>query len=198
MKLSSISLVAAALAAIAGSVIAASGPLHARASEAINSFGGRDVVDLFTRQPLRAAPARARRPRRPRRHRRPRAPPEQRLAEAAAIHKQAGKSWFDAAEKAQRLYHVTDHPDAEKEATKGWTKYNDHFETAKKHRDARAAFRAGNPSPADEQLANHALRSKDSAVASNALAQLRNVVMDCHLHRYGIDMNREAAERRAH
>ena len=43
MKLSSISLVVAALAAIAGIAIAAPGPLHARALETIDSFGERDV-----------------------------------------------------------------------------------------------------------------------------------------------------------
>jgi len=43
MKLSSVSLVVTALAAIAGSAIAAPSPLHARNLEAINSFGERDV-----------------------------------------------------------------------------------------------------------------------------------------------------------
>jgi len=43
MKLSSVSLVVTALAAIAGSAIAAPSPLHARTLEAINSFGERDV-----------------------------------------------------------------------------------------------------------------------------------------------------------
>jgi len=43
MKLSSASLVVTALAAIAGSAIAAPSPLHARTLEAINSFGERDV-----------------------------------------------------------------------------------------------------------------------------------------------------------
>jgi len=43
MKLSSVSLVVTTLAAMAGSAIAAPGPLHARALDTINSFGGRDV-----------------------------------------------------------------------------------------------------------------------------------------------------------
>jgi len=43
MKLSSISLVVTAIAAIAGSAIAAPGPAYARALDAINSFDERDV-----------------------------------------------------------------------------------------------------------------------------------------------------------
>jgi len=43
MKLFSVSLVITTLAAIAGSAIAAPGPLHARALDTVNSLGGRDV-----------------------------------------------------------------------------------------------------------------------------------------------------------
>jgi len=43
MKLFSVSLVVTTLAAIAGSAIAAPGPLHARALDTVNSLGGRDV-----------------------------------------------------------------------------------------------------------------------------------------------------------
>jgi len=52
MKLSSISLIASALAATAGNTIAAPGPLHARSLEQGNLFE-RDIdsVDLFTRSP---------------------------------------------------------------------------------------------------------------------------------------------------
>ena len=63
MKLTSISLVVATFAAIAGTVIAAPGPLRARA---INSFGERDVDansdfvnDLFTRNLPHEGPAKA-------------------------------------------------------------------------------------------------------------------------------------------
>jgi len=49
MKLSSVSLIIAALAAIAGSTVAAPGPLHARALEDVNSFSERDV-DVYSRE----------------------------------------------------------------------------------------------------------------------------------------------------
>jgi len=49
MKPSSVSLIATALAAIAGSSIAAPGPLHARALEDVNSFSERDV-DVYSRE----------------------------------------------------------------------------------------------------------------------------------------------------
>jgi len=47
MKLSSVSFIAAVLAGIADSALAAPGPLHARASEDVNSFDGRDL-DVYS------------------------------------------------------------------------------------------------------------------------------------------------------
>jgi len=49
MRLPSVSLIAAAFAAIAGSALAAPGPLHARALEDVNSFIERDV-DIYIRE----------------------------------------------------------------------------------------------------------------------------------------------------
>jgi len=49
MRLSSVSLIAAALTAIAGSVIAVPGPLHARALEDVNSLSKRDI-DVYSRE----------------------------------------------------------------------------------------------------------------------------------------------------
>ena len=49
MRLSSVSLIAAALTAIAGSVIAVPGPLHARALEDVNLLAKRDI-DVYSRE----------------------------------------------------------------------------------------------------------------------------------------------------
>jgi len=104
MKLSSISLVATAIAAIAGSGIAAPGPLHARALDVTNSFDDRDVevnsresglallereidnevVDgLFTRG---------------------RTPLYVKSANAAEEHKKAAKAWQKAGDAAAHFY----------------------------------------------------------------------------------------------
>jgi len=52
MKFLFSSLIVAAVAAIAGSLIAAPSPLHARAMEQVNSFDSEHDVDIYIRQPL--------------------------------------------------------------------------------------------------------------------------------------------------
>jgi len=177
MKLSSVSLIIAALAAIAGSTVAAPGPLHARALEDVNSFSERDVdvysresgleVDhLFTRQSPETADKAAEEAVRA-------AKAHEQAVKAAKAHELAAPACAEAAEKAGQVYLETGNLHFRNEHSNMLSFNTHHILKAIDHRKAAADILAGNAN--ESQMSKHkhsrsmvnANNSRRAAVASS-------------------------------